>query len=74
MTDIISHITLMDENAKSKKRERLSVALSKYPDVKRMQARYSRDYPGTSVTYQTITALREFYTKLGYARKKDLAQ
>lgn len=54
--------------------KKITFALDKYPDVARMIERHEKDYPGTTKTHVVISSLREWLTKRGYARKKDLAQ
>lgn len=56
------------------KRPRISVDLSKYPDVKTMLDRAETAQPGTSRTWFVVSALREELTRRGYARKRELAK
>ena len=61
------------KNVSTQKRERLSVDLEAYPDVKRMLLRLENDYKNVDRTAHVIDALRKYLTEKGYARKKDLA-
>lgn len=56
---------------KAPRQNKISVALDRYPDVERMMERFRKENQGTTITHLTITALREWLTKHGFARKSD---
>lgn len=54
------------------RRERLSIDLEAYPDVKRMLDRLAQDQRSVTRTRLVIDCLRQELIRQGYARKKDL--
>ena len=61
----------METKIVAPKQKKITFALNRYPDVERMIDRHSKDYPGTTTTHVVVSALRDWLTKRGYARKKD---
>ena len=67
-----SPITGAGEPSGTAKRERLSIDLEAYPDVKRMLERLANEQRTVTRTRLVIDCLRRELTRRGYARKKDL--
>ena len=61
-----------DSAAGRPRRERLSIDLEAYPDVRRMLDRLAQDQQSVTRTRLVIDCLRRELIRQGYARKKDL--
>lgn len=58
-------------NKTKPKRDRLSMDIDAYPDVKKMLNRLREERPGVSTSFLVAESLRRDLTARGYARKND---